>query len=66
MKKSQEELKVLMVIPSFFPTVGGAERQLMGLASNLCKKGIKVDVVTRKVQFHKYKEKIDKYNKDVI
>lgn len=62
MKKSQEELKVLMVIPSFFPTVGGAERQLMGLASNLCKKGIKVDVVTRKVQFHKYKEKIDKYN----
>ena len=61
MKKTPEELSVLMVIPSFFPIVGGAERQLMGLASNLSERGAKVDVVTRKVLLLKHKEKIGKY-----
>jgi glycosyltransferase involved in cell wall biosynthesis len=42
-------MKVLMVIPSFAPVVGGAERQLEGLAPELVSLGCKVTVVTRYV-----------------
>lgn len=40
-------MKVLMVIPSFAPVVGGAERQLEGLAPELVSRGCDVTVVTR-------------------
>ncbi len=36
-----------MVIPSFYPTVGGAEQQLLGLSESLVKCGIKVTIITR-------------------
>jgi glycosyltransferase involved in cell wall biosynthesis len=38
-----------MVIPTFAPIVGGAERQLEGIAPNLIDLGCKLDVVTRKL-----------------
>tara|TARA_Y100000768_G_C23983997_1_gene687628 strand:- start:2810 stop:3898 length:1089 start_codon:yes stop_codon:yes gene_type:complete len=50
-----------MVIPSFYPKVGGAERQLMGLAKELCLNGLKVDVVTRKIDNSLKLEKVDGY-----
>ena len=61
MRNNPKKLNVLMVIPSFFPLVGGAERQLMGLASKLSNRGVEVDVVTRKLLSSKKKEIIDKY-----
>jgi len=61
MRNNPKKLNVLMVIPSFFPLVGGAERQLMGLASKLSNRGVEVDVVTRKLLASKKKEIIDKY-----
>jgi glycosyltransferase involved in cell wall biosynthesis len=53
-------MRVLMVIPSFKPLVGGAERQLEGLVENLS--GIKVLIVTRQLYGTKKNEKIDKYD----
>lgn len=38
-----------MIISSYRPTVGGAERQLEGLASNLAEKGIEIVIFTRRV-----------------
>lgn len=61
MKKNPDKLNILMVIPSFFPVVGGAERQLMGLASNLSEKNIEVEIVTRKLSSLKAMERIDNY-----
>ena len=61
MKQNSGKLSVLMVIPSFFPVVGGAERQLMGLATSLSKKEIEVEIVTRKLSNLKSKERIDNY-----
>ena len=42
-------MRILMVIPSFKPLVGGAERQLEGLAENLVGDNVSVLVVTRKL-----------------
>jgi glycosyltransferase involved in cell wall biosynthesis len=42
-------LKILMVIPTFKPVVGGAERQLEGIAPLLTKLGCTVEVVTRRL-----------------
>ena len=41
------ELRVLMVIPSYFPLVGGAEKQVSGLANSLEKVSCKVTILTR-------------------
>ena len=54
--------KVLMIIPSYYPAVGGAERQLMGLARELNLCGIKIDVVTRRIDPSPELEEIDGYN----
>ena len=42
-------MKVGMVIPSFRPLVGGAERQLEGLLPNLAGLGVSSTVFTRRV-----------------
>ncbi|MDC0906767.1 glycosyltransferase family 4 protein [Gammaproteobacteria bacterium] len=54
--------KVLMIIPSYYPAVGGAERQLMGLAKELNLYGVKIDVVTRRINHSPELEEIDGYN----
>jgi glycosyltransferase involved in cell wall biosynthesis len=43
-------MKILMVIPSYAPVVGGAERQLEGLAPELVRLGHEVTVLTRRVR----------------
>lgn len=42
-------MKVLMVIPTFYPVVGGAERQLEGIAPVLVASGHHVTVLTRRL-----------------
>ena len=54
--------KVLMIIPSYYPAVGGAERQLMGLAKELNLSGIKLDVATRMIDHSPKLEEIDGYH----
>jgi|APSaa5957512535_1039671.scaffolds.fasta_scaffold15427_3 glycosyltransferase involved in cell wall biosynthesis len=41
------ELRVLMVIPSYFPLVGGAEKQVAGLVNSLGKISCKATILTR-------------------
>lgn len=43
----ETKLKVLMVIPSYFPLVGGAEKQVAGLVNALGKMSCKSTIVTR-------------------
>jgi len=45
----QNKTKILMIIPSFYPLVGGAERQLIGLLDKLAKTNFEVIVLTRKL-----------------
>jgi len=45
-----ESKHVLMVIPSYYPSVGGAEQQLFGLTDALVKIGQSTAVVTRKLK----------------
>lgn len=54
--------KILMIIPSFYPTVGGAERQLMGLSSDLAGNGIDIDIVTRMIDSSPRLERLDGYS----
>ncbi len=57
-------LKVLMVIPSFYPLVGGAEKQLEGLSESLLDFGIDPVVLARKVNGARSKERLKGF--DVI
>lgn len=50
MTSGSAALKVLMVIPTFDPVVGGAERQLQGIAAELSRLGHDITVVTRQLQ----------------
>lgn len=50
-----------MIISSYRPIVGGAERQLEGLASNLAAKGIEIVVFTRRVAGADNVENLDGY-----
>ncbi len=43
-------MKVLMVIPSFHPIIGGAEQQLRSLSTHLVKQGIDLTIVTRHIK----------------
>jgi glycosyltransferase involved in cell wall biosynthesis len=54
--------KILMVIPSYYPAVGGAERQLMGLAKELSANDLDIDVVTRNIDTSPNFEEINGYS----
>lgn len=43
-------MHILMVIPSFFPVVGGAERQLLGLANYMSSGDLEVTIFTRSLE----------------
>jgi glycosyltransferase involved in cell wall biosynthesis len=42
-------MKILMVIPTFDPVIGGAERQLQGIAPELVRRGFELTIVTRQL-----------------
>lgn len=48
MKKLKTHMSVTMIIQSYHPHVGGAERQLAALAPLLKDKGIEINIVTRR------------------
>ena len=48
-----------MIIPSFFPLVGGAEKQLSSLAKHLASSGLIIEVVTRSLPLTPKVEYID-------
>lgn len=52
-------MRVLMVIPSYWPIVGGAEIQLAGLVNELISIGISPVVVTRRVDKLKCYDQVD-------
>jgi len=47
-KGQEDKIKVAMVIQSYYPHVGGAERQIMSLSPYLHKKGVEITIYTRK------------------
>ena len=50
MEKRKEIKSVLMFIATFFPLIGGSEKQALSLSYSLVSRGIKVKVLTRKVK----------------
>jgi hypothetical protein len=54
--------KICMVIPSFYPFVGGAERQVGMLARTLMGYGLYVSIITRRLKGTKRTENIDGIN----
>ena len=44
-----EQHHICMLIPSFFPLVGGAERQAQGLSRQFIRKGLSVFILTRRL-----------------
>ena len=48
--RSVSKLKVAMLIQSYHPLVGGAERQLAALATILDNKGVEIHILTRRYQ----------------
>jgi len=50
MKSEKGQLGVCMIISSFYPLIGGAERQAEQLASRLIERGIEVCVLTRRYE----------------
>jgi len=61
-KRKGEEMKplgVAMIIASFHPLIGGAERQAQQLAARLIKKGLSVCILTRRYKGLKRYEAID-------
>jgi len=51
-------MNILMVIPSFYPRVGGAEKQLYGLAAALVETAeFKIEIVTRPVKGYPKRER---------
>lgn len=52
-------MNILMVIPSYYPTVGGAEIQLENLSKFLIKKNHKITIATKKLRSSKDQEKIN-------
>ena len=55
-------MRVLMIIPSFRPLVGGAERQLEGLAAELTSDKVSVLVVTRQLLGAQRREHLQGFN----
>ena len=49
-----------MIIPSYYPLIGGAELQLAGLSNELTNQGVRVNIVTRRLSLaHSKKENIN-------
>ncbi len=55
-------MKVLMITPVFFPSLGGMEQHVLNLSKQLKKKNILVDILTSKIGKTKSTEKIDSIN----
>ena len=49
---------ILMIIPSFLPLIGGAEKQLLNLSMNLVRSNVSIEVVTRALPGTKAEEHI--------
>ena len=49
---------ILMIIPSFLPLIGGAEKQLLNLSMNLVRSNVSIEVVTRLLPGTKTEEHI--------
>jgi len=63
--------KIVHIIPSFFPDIGGAEKQLERLAKEQIKKGLKVNILTRipknKNKLNNFKEVlINRFNRNML
>jgi len=50
LKDRSKKISICMLIPSFYPLIGGAEEQARQLAGSLKKKGVRVFIVTRKLK----------------
>ena len=50
-----------MIIPSFYPRVGGAERQLESLAAHLARREVTVTIYTRRLPGTAHSERMDGY-----
>ncbi|MBU2530042.1 MAG: glycosyltransferase, partial [Elusimicrobia bacterium] len=50
MEKQKKIKSVLMLIATFFPQIGGTEKQALSLAGSLVARGIKVKVLTRRIK----------------
>ena len=57
--------KIVHIIPSFFPDIGGAEKQLERLAKEQIKKGLKVNILTR-IPKNKNKNKLNNFKEVLI
>lgn len=58
-KNNQPYPRICMLIPSFYPLIGGAERQVMGLCREMRRKGIETFVLTRRIEGTPEKEIIN-------